>query len=338
MIKKHLGATMKVFLFEYATCGAFPELDASLTVEGLGMFKALLEGFEGEVITFIDKRIPLEGYPKVDSHRQMFSDCLETADVALVIAPEPEMEYYNLVLELEKAGCANLGPSSEAVKDTTDKYLTFKKLKGVRTPKTIIYDGKHTDVFPLVAKPRDGVSSEGIFLVQNENDLEKVPEGYLLQEYIPGRPCSAGMLVGDEIRILSINTQELENFAYQGAVVPAPIELNAEDEEQLLRAVERFRGLHGYVGVDFVYNDGVVIIELNARPTTSIIAMREAYGYNLAELILKNHLREQIPEGSPRRRVTMRKHSASGRSGEKVFVEFGGYSISLASENLGGDA
>ncbi|MEE8168209.1 MAG: ATP-grasp domain-containing protein, partial [Candidatus Hydrothermarchaeales archaeon] len=242
-------------------------------------------------------------------------------------------EYYNLVLELEKAGCANLGSSSEAVRDTTDKYVTFKKLKGVRTPKTQIYRGNTLDAFPLIAKPRDGVSCEGLFLVKDENDLERVPRGYLLQEYIHGQAYSAGLLVGDETRILSINTQELDNFVYQGAIVPAPLELNSEDEEHLIRAIECFNGANGYVGVDFVYDEGVVVIEVNARPTTPIIAMEEVYGYNPAELILKNYLDEQIPEGKPKKRVIMHKFSNGKRSG--VFVEFGGYSISLELEKLG---
>ncbi len=325
---------MKVFLFEYATCGAYSELEPSITVEGLGMFKTLLEGFK-DVITFVDKRIPLQGYPRVSNHLEMFSECLEKADAALIIAPEPDMEYYKLVSELEKAGCGNLGSSSEGVRDTTDKYETFKKLKGVRTPKTWIHSGGAVGTFPLVAKPRDGVSCTGIFLVKDENDLEKVPEGYLLQEYIRGKPYSASIMVGDETRILSINTQEIEDFAYRGAVVPAPIELTADEEEQLLKTVECFRGLNGYVGIDFVYDDGIVVIEVNARPTTPIIAMEMAYGINVAELILKNHRHEGIPEFKPRRGVIMKKHcSPVNQNSGEVFAEFGGCSISL--EELSG--
>jgi len=51
---------MNIFLFEYAACGAFRELEPSIIVEGLAMFKTLLEGFnesENQVNTFIDKRI-----------------------------------------------------------------------------------------------------------------------------------------------------------------------------------------------------------------------------------------------------------------------------------------
>jgi hypothetical protein len=294
------------------------------------MFKTLSKGFKSGVKAFTDRRIPLEGYPKVDDYREMFWEYLKNVDAALIIAPESGMEYYNLVLELEKAGCANLGSSSEAVWDTTDKYVTFRKLKKVRKPKTWIHKGNTTSNFPLVAKPRDGVSCEGLFLVEDERDLERVPRGYLLQEYIPGGHYSASLLVGDEITVLSVNTQEMENFVYKGAIVPAPLELSPDEEEELIKAMESFKGLKGYVGIDFIYNEGVVVIEINARPTTPIIAMEEAYGYNPSEVILKNHLGIRVQKPRSRRRVIMRKHSpcSKGDVGE-VFVEFGGYSISL---------
>jgi len=327
---------MNVFLFEYATCGAFPELNPSITVEGLGMFKALASGFD-DLTTFVDKRIPLEGYPKVESYREMFLECLEKADAALLITPETGMEYYNFVVELERTGCTNLGSNSGAVKDTTDKYETYKKLKGLCTPKTKIFEGNTNEVFPLVAKPRDGVSCEGVHLVEHDADLEKVPRGYLLQEYISGKPYSASLLVGDETEILSINTQEIESFEYQGAIIPAPLKLSSDDEEDLIKAVECFKGLKGYVGMDFVYEDGVVIIEVNARPTIPIIALEEVYGCKIAELILKNHFNESIPEYKPKKRVRIRKHSASSSmKGINPFVEFKGYSISLTSEGSGG--
>jgi len=326
---------MNVFLFEYATCGAFPELDPSITVEGLGMFKTFVRGFNDDITTFVDKRIPLEGYPKVESYREMFLECLEKADAALIIAPETGMEYYNFVVELERTGCNNLGPNSGSVKDTTDKYETYKKLKGLRTPKTQVYEGDTNEVFPMITKPRDGVSCEGVYLLENEIDLVNVPRGYLLQEYISGKPYSASLLVGDETEILSINTQEIENFEYQGTVVPAPLNLSSDEEEDLIKAVECFKGLKGYVGMDFVYDDGVVIIEVNARPTTPIIALEEAYGCNIAELILKNHFSESIPEYKPKKRVRIRKHSASSSmKGINPFVEFKGYSISLTSERF----
>ncbi|MFQ5887960.1 MAG: ATP-utilizing protein, partial [Candidatus Hydrothermarchaeales archaeon] len=129
-----------LFLFEYASCGAFPELEPSIAIEGIAMFKTLLDGFESiesKVMTFVDERIPFfPDYPKVEDYETLFDDCLFNADFSLFIAPETDMGLYRLIKRLEKSGSANLGSNSKAVLRASDKYLTYKDLKGVNTPKT----------------------------------------------------------------------------------------------------------------------------------------------------------------------------------------------------------
>lgn len=312
----------KVFLFEYATCGAFAELGPSITVEGMGMFKALFSGFD-DVTTFIDARISgfgLEGIPRVKNYEELFAKCLEEADVFLVIAPESDGELYKLTGEAEKSGCQNIGSNSRAVEIAGDKLATYEALHGLTTPKTEVFDGSTAFNFPLITKPRDGVSCEGISLVRNEEELKNVPEGYLLQEYVEGRAASASLLVGDETRILSLNTQEIENFTYRGGRVP--FETDADCEE-IIKTVERIKGLFGYVGVDFILNEHVNIIEVNPRPTIPIIALNEVYGFNISRLILDNYYREGIPEFKAKKSVLLKK----GQRRQDSFVSSGDYSI-----------
>jgi hypothetical protein len=317
---------MRVFLFEYATCGAFAGLEPSITVEGMGMFKALLSGFEN-VTSFIDTRIPgFDDFPRVKKYEESFFDSLEVSDFFLVIAPESDGELYKLTKEAEKSGCQNLGSSPGAIEAASDKLATYKALRGLAIPKTEVFDGPTALDFPLIAKPRDGVSCEGISLVKNEGELESIPEGHLLQEYVEGQPASASLLVGDDVRILSLNTQEIDNFTYKGGRVP--FETDA-DTEEIIKAAERIKGLFGYVGVDFILNERVNIIEINPRPTTPIIALNEAYGFNISQLILDNHYRESIPEFLPKKSVFLKKGSKKQNS----FVSFGEYSIWIEDES-----
>lgn len=315
-----------LFLFEYASCGAFPELEPSLSIEGIAMFMTLLEGFQSftKVKTFIDERVPFfPDYPTVENHDSLFDDYLSVADFSLLIAPETDLELYNFTKRLEKSSSANLGSNSNAVLKASDKYLTYKELKGVNTPKTEVFKGHTTMDFSLVAKPRDGVSSEGIFMVKSESDLEKVPEGYLLQEYVVGKACSASLLVNEDIVLLSLNSQEMTDFVYTGAKVPIPV----DDLEEIFKAVDRINGLFGYVGIDFILNnEGISIIEINPRPTTPIVAFNEVYDINLAELILKNYYRESISPPTARKTIHMKK-VPTVRS--KSLVQFQGYSILL---------
>lgn len=157
-------------------------------------------------------------------------------------------------------------------------------------------------------------------MVENAAELAGVPGGYLLQEYVAGAPCSASLLVGDEVRVLSYNTQELDGFAYKGAKLPLDMEC-----EEVLRAAERVKGLFGYVGVDFVYAEGRArIIEINARPTTPIIALGEVLGCSAAELILRNYRREAMPPLRTRKKVHLRKSNGAGG-----YASLGGVSIMM---------
>lgn len=310
----------KVFLFEYATCGAFAELKPSIAVEGLGMFKALLCGFD-DVITFVDSRIcGFDGFPRVKDYMELWGSCLEDADFFLVIAPESCRELYKFTDAAEKSGCQNLGSSSAAVEIAADKFATYRALRGLTVPKTEVFGGSTALDFPLVAKPRDGVSCEGVSLLRCEDELQTIPEGYLLQEYVGGMVASASLMVGDDTKILSLNTQEIENFTYNGAKIPFDIKMDCED---IIRAVERIKGLFGYVGVDFILNERVNVIEVNPRPTTPIIVLNEVYGFNVSQLILDNYYRESIPDFKAKRSVLLKK----GPKRRNSFVSFGDYSI-----------
>lgn len=300
----------KIFLFEYAACAGASSIEPSTAVEGIGMFKTLLHGFEQrhEVLTFIDRQVPyFKKYPlcSCNGSTSNFLDCAEKADFSLAVAPETENMLRRFTEKIEKSGCANLGSSLKAVKKTSDKYETYRRIRKF-APETELFKGSANMDFPLVAKPRSGVSGEGVFLVNSEADLEKVPRGYILQKYLEGRAMSASVLVGDEPRVLSINTQEIKNFRYQGAKLP----VENFDAENVLRAVEKIKGLFGYVGVDFIYNGEVKVIEINARATTPIIALRDALGVNISDLILKNYYNENMPKVNVKSKMQLKKVSA----------------------------
>lgn len=313
-----------VFLYEYATCGSVNKIPPSVAVEGLGMFKALEMGFSlcGRVTTFIDPAVDaFQRYPRKAFSEDIFLEFIEEAEECLIVAPESDGILYRLTRILERTGCANLGSSPKGVRITADKYSTYKKIKPF-SPKTEVYKGSTSLSFPIVAKPRDGVSGEGIILVKEEGDLAKVPKGYILQEYTDGQPMSAAFVIGDEITLLSVNTQELRGFKYMGAKLP----VEGVDTEPLFEALDKIKGLHGYVGVDFIYGQNITIIDVNPRPTTPVAAYKEAYEVNVAEILLRNCYGKSLPPIRKRRRVHLMKTS---KNVVDSYISFKGYSILL---------
>ena len=62
-------------------------------------------------------------------------------------------------------------------------------------------------------------------------------------------------------------------FEYRGGRLPSPLRV---DEAPLRAAVESIPGLRGFVGVDFIWDEGrrrATMLEINPRPTTSIVGL-----------------------------------------------------------------
>ena len=305
---------MKLFLFEFATCGE--KVEDSIAVEGLAMFKSLYDGFSRlcDVRAFVRDEfsyldLPVGRFEEIEAW-------LEECDAFLIVAPEDDFLLYELTKIGEKY-CYNLGSSSKAIRITSDKWRLYKKLKGkVQMPKT----SKRAIGETFVVKPRISCGGSGVAIA---NEL---PHGFIAQEYIEGLPLSVSVLVGDEIVPVSVNEQLLKNFEYMGAVVPARLsdDVAFEVANEAVKAVECIKGLHGYVGVDVVYADQPYVIEVNARLTTPSVAFKLAYGMSAAEMIwLHEFDKLDFPEKFSR--CELKKSKCSGQAYAKV----GDYCIEL---------
>ncbi len=304
---------MKLFLFEFATCGG--EVDDSIAVEGLAMFKSLYSGFSKrlDVISFVREDFSFLGLPVGDL--EDLETKAEESDLFLIVAPEDDWLLYELTRVCEKYSY-NLGSSSRAIRITSDKWEMYKKLKRrVTVPRTSKreLDGR------FLIKPRVSCGGSGIRF------SDSVPEGYIAQEYIEGKPLSVSLIVDEDILPVSVNEQILKGFEYLGGVVPAKIDegVRREAEDEAIEAVACIRGLHGYVGVDVVYADRPYVIEVNARLTTPSVAFEFSFGKNVADFIWEGLFEElEVPDKSVRHKISK---SCDG----KVYAKVGSYCISI---------
>lgn len=299
----------KLFLFEFATCGE--KVPEQIAVEGVAMFKTLLEGFSKyfEVLSFV--RNEFKSYfhlpeGKIDE----IENYLEKADAFLIVAPEDEYNLLKLTKIAEKY-CENLGSSSKAISVTSDKWKLYKKLRGkVPMPKTS--KKELGDIFLI--KPRVSCGGEGIRF------SSEVPKGYIAQEFLKGDNLSVSLIVGDEIRVVSVNEQLIKDFRYNGAIVPARIsdEKAIEVCKTAIDAVGAIKGLNGYVGVDIVYSDQPYVVEVNARITTPCVSFERVYGMNVADMIMGKD-----PEG------TFRRHKIEKGNFEDCIARVGSYALRI---------
>jgi predicted ATP-grasp superfamily ATP-dependent carboligase len=321
---------MRVFAYEALSAGAIsdPSPAGSLRAEGWAMLSALLEDLvripQVETVTSLQARSVGEGiagFPRLRfglvkceiteagfaEELHLFRKLAAQADFTLVIAPETEGLLYQRCRLVEECGGKLLGPSSEAIRLTSDKLVLagFLRNRGIPTPPCVVaeFDGQVT--YPAVMKPRDGAGSQATVLVRKSADIERSlamarAEGWtgelILQPFIPGQACSVSFLIGDaHVEALLPVSQILSDdgrFRYQGGCIPLAAPLAARATRLAACAVQALPGLHGYVGVDLVLGsaeDGSedYVIEINPRLTTSYVGLRALVKSNLAEAMIQ---------------------------------------------------
>jgi predicted ATP-grasp superfamily ATP-dependent carboligase len=102
----------------------------------------------------------------------------------------------------------------------------------------------------------------------------------LVQPFVAGTPMSASFLVDRRGRphLVGVGRQDVElvgnRFVYRGGTVPCG---SPELAGEARRAVEALSSrLRGWVGVDFILDEGgrAVVLEINPRLTTSFVGLR----------------------------------------------------------------
>jgi len=291
---------MRVFVYEHTCALADPSAAGSLAAEGRAMLSAVLDDFRRvsgvEPITL-----------GAGEGREAFCELARSADWTLLIAPEFDGILAERCRWAEEAGGRLLGPSSEAVRLTADKWLTARHLQAAAVPTPPCVLLPEPGPFPAVLKPREGAGSQATFLVRNKRELARrsrqaVAEGWrgplILQPFVPGMAASVAFLVGPGRCVpLLPAAQHLSDdgrFRYLGGSVPLPVELRDRAVNLARRAVEAVSGLRGYVGVDEVLGDMDQVIEINPRLTTSYVGLRALAETNLAEAMLRVAAGEEV--------------------------------------------
>ncbi len=243
------------------------------------------------------------------------TDLAKKSTAALIIAPETDGVLERLTSMIESCGIRVLGSSAGSVAIAADKWKCHQLLTeaGLPTPKTIlaslteVVNSAETIGYPLVIKPVDGIGCEGVNFIKNSAALQRGLQSYkynknklLAQQYIEGQHLSVSLLVSRKnITFLSLNKQKIEvgiPFNYRGCEVPSL----CEDQERAVflatQVVSLIPGLQGFVGVDMVLSEnGLKVIEINPRVTTSYIGLRQVSTINLAEAIWGAAMSEMVP-------------------------------------------
>jgi len=287
---------MKILVAEYASAVG---MGGTCELEGRAMLSALAGSFEraGHEVVYPTHgpKIGVGDYILVDDQAE-FELLLESikVDAALLIAPDEMQPKFLKILE---ENTVNLGCSPSAANLCADKLLCTQTLKENGVPVAEIVTGPEPcekGCHRYVVKPRFGCGSEGVRI----SSFTKAGPGDIVTRYHEGLSLSASFIVGERFLPLTINRQlikfEGDSISYNGSQVPYNTPRAAEIWDTTKKAA-RLLGLHGYAGIDFVAGDLARVVDVNARPTTSIIGIIKVMREELGELIVRARFGE-LPE------------------------------------------
>ena len=205
----------------------------------------------------------------------------------ILIAPESQKINLKIALNL-KGSFDLLNCDYETLKIFSSKKKTFNFLKKKNIPvvkyeKEIPKNSKKL----FISKPEYGAGSENIYFT-NTNSKKKES---IVQEYYPDVKGSFSMLCKKKnMIILSCSKQitEIKNrkISQKGIIIGGTEEYREQIKNLAKKITKSFPGLFGFVGVDFVkIKNSLHVIEINARFTSSLLGLQEAYGDNVTKKI-----------------------------------------------------
>lgn len=296
---------MKILVFEYFTANGITE--QSIVSEGKAILEALLSDLDGiECDYLISERLnfnDLKYANKIiinEDLKQWLKKNIKKYDTCVFVASEEKNALYEITKIIEDNSVQIVGSNSNAVEICTDKFKTYETLKGaVKQAKTIKTNRKKTvlDNFsylkPLILKPNNGVDCQDIILVKDIETLDKINSEVIFQEYIEGEDYSLSLLkINDKIIPLSLNKQiirkENNEFSYCGAILPVDHPLKEDAIEIAKKVINKIDGLNGFISVDFIFNEEVHFLEINARFATPYVGLRKIINFNIIKTLLND--------------------------------------------------
>jgi len=302
----------RIFVCEFITCGGLrdSELTSPLFADAELMYQALLADIREieylEIITTRDDRLipvseSIANIENSDDPWEIWKNCMETADLAWIIAPESDAILLKLNKMARACACEVIGCDDDAVTLTTSKYATNQHLNDIGIPalesKRLSDETINSDKGWIV-KRDDGAGGDDCHFFQNieeyslwEKQVDNKNE-YIQQSYVEGIAASMSVLYGIKKTVLLSCNKQLVRIESDKLFVEKIILNDLHAQKRQLQVLANkignaIPGLRAYVGIDLILTSaGPLVLEINPRLTTSYVGLSDLLKKNLAEVIL----------------------------------------------------
>ena len=204
--------------------------------------------------------------------------------------------------EFEAAGVGLVLAGAATLETCLDKWRLQQACEGhVRVPRCVVADAQFdpaTIQLPAFVKPRSGSGSRGIRLIDEREELERLPQDgkLLVQENLPGPEYSIDVLADAGGEVLAVVPRE--RLKVDSGIAVTARTLHDPGLEQFGRTVAQRIGLSGVANVQakHAFDGEPALLEVNPRfPGTMPLTV--ASGVNMPALCIAEALGEPMPAG-----------------------------------------
>ena len=200
-----------------------------------------------------------------------------------------EFEDINVKLCIQSDHCLNIA------RDKYRQACCFAGDSHVKTPSSVLSSDFSDQIsLPLIAKPVNGRSSEGLCRVQTESQLHEVcaKSGYVLQEIINGSVFTVDYVRDSDGNDFSVPREELLRTKNGAGTT---VRVVPDDRlRKMASYVGEFLGVIGCINMEFIYDGSdFYLIDINPRFSAGV-AFSSMVGYDMVLAHLNCFVGKQI--------------------------------------------
>ncbi|MFL2559932.1 MAG: ATP-grasp domain-containing protein [Gammaproteobacteria bacterium] len=233
-------------------------------------------------------------------------------DNVIILAPEKNLNLYNIVKELENRNIKLLNCSSSFINIATNKISFYENIKNLPDNKINTYLD-YNDInsqHPIIAKKIDGIGAEESYIFKNKKDIcdnfHLLTSSHFFQEYISGAVIGLNIVSNNnKFNIISINEQNYKIFSKRSLKLDSIHMgkynyLHNKFQNLINNLMENFIGYNGFFGIDAILTNSneIFFLEINPRLTTSYVGLKETIGFNPLNFLYNKKLKFDINNNS----------------------------------------
>ena len=216
-------------------------------------------------LMYSDKHLILPKDKDLDFIDKMLDICLENNIELIIPTRDEELPLFaKNVKKFNECGCSVLVSSLETINICQNKseFFWFCEDNKINVPKT--YWNRDDIVYPSFAKPVYGKASKGVFKMSNDEDLSKLNDGMIVQEYIDWQEYTIDLFSDFESNIISVIPRKRIKIL-NGESHIGETENNEHIINESINLANKLK-LIGHNVIQCFYKDGIVkFIEVNPR-------------------------------------------------------------------------